>query len=51
MFWWSVRNISTKGLQNRRSLGYARDDKGKRNGSMESGCGTEAFFVINRALP
>ncbi|MDT7816018.1 MAG: hypothetical protein QOJ42_5934 [Acidobacteriaceae bacterium] len=30
---------------NCRSLGFARDDKGKGNGSIESGCWTEAFFI------
>jgi hypothetical protein len=36
------KNISTKGPRNRRSLGFARDDKGKGNGSIEGGCRTEA---------
>jgi hypothetical protein len=27
--------------------GYARDDKGKDNGSIKSGCRTEAFFKSN----
>jgi hypothetical protein len=31
--------------RNRRSLGFARDDKGKGKGSIESGCWTEAFFI------
>jgi hypothetical protein len=39
------KNISTKGPRNRRSLGLARDDKGKGNGSIESGCRTGAFFI------
>jgi hypothetical protein len=38
------KNISRKGPRNRRSLGFARDDKGKGNGFIESGCWTEAFF-------
>jgi hypothetical protein len=38
------KNISTKGPRNCRSLGFARDDKGKGDGSMESGCGTEGVF-------
>jgi hypothetical protein len=37
-------SVSTKGPQNCRSLGFARDDKGKGKGSVESGCRTEAFF-------
>ena len=32
--------------ENRRSLGFARDDKGKGNGSIEIGGWTEAFFII-----
>jgi hypothetical protein len=39
------RNISTKDPLNRRSLGFARDDKGEGNGSIKSGCRTEAFFI------
>ena len=39
------KNISRKGPRNRRSLGCARDDKGKGNGSIESSCWTEAFFI------
>jgi hypothetical protein len=39
------KNISTKGPLNCRFLGFARDDKGKGNGSIESGCWTEAFFI------
>jgi hypothetical protein len=39
------KNISTKGPRNRRSLGFARDDKGNGYGSVESGCWTEAFFI------
>jgi len=35
--------ISKKGPRNCRSLGFARDDKGKGNGSMDSGGCTEAF--------
>ena len=31
------------GGKNCRSLGFARDDKGKGDGSIESGCWTEAF--------
>jgi hypothetical protein len=38
-------HASRKGPQNCRSLGFARDDKGKGNGSVESGCCTEAFFI------
>ena len=37
--------VSTKGPLNRRSLGFARDDKGKGNRFMESGCRTAAFFI------
>src|SRR5882757_7474750 len=42
--------MSTKGPQNCRSLGFAgpsntRDDKGKGNGSIESSCRTETFFI------
>jgi hypothetical protein len=33
-----LKNISTKGPLNCRSLGFARDDKGKGDGCMESGC-------------
>ena len=39
------KNISKKGPRNCRSLGFARDDKGKGNGSIDSGCWTEAFFI------
>jgi len=39
------KNIPTKGPRNRRSLGFARDDKGRGNGSIESSCRTEAFFI------
>jgi hypothetical protein len=39
------KNISTKGPQNCRSLGFARDDKGKGDGSIENGCWTETFFI------
>ena len=34
------KNISTKGPLNCRSLGFARDDKGKGDGSIERGCWT-----------
>jgi hypothetical protein len=40
-------NTSTKGPQNCRSLGFARDDKGKGNGCIESGGWTEAFFITS----
>ena len=40
------KNISRKGPRNRRSLGFARDDKGKGNGSIESSCWTEAFLIV-----
>ena len=33
------------GGKNCRSLGFARDDKGKGDRSVESGCRTEAFFI------
>jgi hypothetical protein len=36
--------ISMRVPRNCRSLGFARDDKGKRSGSIESGCQTEVFF-------
>jgi len=39
-----VENISRTGPQNRRSLGFARDDKGDGDISMESGCWTEGAF-------
>ncbi len=39
------KNISRKGPRNCRSLGFARDDKGKGDGSIKSGCWTEAFFI------
>jgi hypothetical protein len=39
------KNIPTKGPQNRRSLGIARDDKGKGGGSVECGCWIEAFLT------
>ncbi|MDX6462883.1 MAG: hypothetical protein QOH35_107 [Acidobacteriaceae bacterium] len=41
----NFENISMKGPQNRRSLGCARDDKGKGSVSIESGCRTEAFSI------
>ena len=44
-----LKNISTRGPRNCRSLGYARDDKGKGNGLIESGCWTEAFFSLGGA--
>ena len=31
--------------KNCRSLGFARDDKGKGDGALESGCRTESFFI------
>jgi hypothetical protein len=37
------KNISTKGPRNCRSLGYARDDKGKGHRSIEGGCWTRRF--------
>jgi hypothetical protein len=39
------KNISKKGPRNCRSLGFARDDKGKGDASMESGCWTEGVFI------
>jgi hypothetical protein len=36
-----------RGKENRRSLGFARDDKGKGNGCIIIGCQTEAFFKSN----
>jgi hypothetical protein len=33
-----LKNISRRGPRNRRSLGYARDDKGDGHASMEGGC-------------
>ena len=41
MFRVRVENLSRKGPQNRRSLGFARDDKGKGCGYMESSGWTE----------
>jgi hypothetical protein len=38
---------SVRGKENRRSLGFARDDKGKGNGCIKIGCRTEAFFKSN----
>ena len=38
--------LSMKGPRNCRSLGFARDDKGKGNGSMKGGCRTDAFCFI-----
>jgi hypothetical protein len=38
------KNISRKGPRNCRSLGCARDDKGKGNASMESGCWTKCVL-------
>jgi hypothetical protein len=37
-----MENISRKGPLNRRSLGFARDDKGEGKRPMESGCRTQA---------
>jgi hypothetical protein len=37
-------SVSTSGPRDCRSLGFARDDKGEGNGSLESGCRTEAVF-------
>jgi hypothetical protein len=39
------KNISKTGPRNCRSLGFARDDKGEGDGSIQSGCWTEAFFI------
>ena len=42
------KNISTKGPRNAdpsATLRFGRDDKGEGNGSIKSGCGTEAFFI------
>jgi hypothetical protein len=39
------KSISTKGSLNRRSLDFARDDKGEGGASMESSCRMEAFFI------
>jgi hypothetical protein len=40
------KNISTKGPRNCRSLGFARDDKGKDNGCIKSGCWVEAITLV-----
>jgi hypothetical protein len=42
--WSRAKNISKKGPRNCRSLGRARDDKGKGDGYMEGGYWTKAFF-------
>jgi hypothetical protein len=34
----ATKHISKKGPQNRRSLGFARDDKGEDGDSIEGGC-------------
>jgi hypothetical protein len=39
------KNISRRGPLNRRSLGFARDDKGNRNASTEPGCWTEGALT------
>jgi len=39
------KNISTKGLGNRRSLRSGRDDKERVTVSIKRGCRTEAFFI------
>jgi hypothetical protein len=39
--------ISSGGPRNCRSLGYARDDKGKGEASMESGCRTEVDGILS----
>jgi hypothetical protein len=39
--------VSRRGPRNCRSLGFARDDKGKSDVSMESGCWTEAFLITS----
>jgi hypothetical protein len=46
------KNISRKGPRNCRSLGFARDDKGKGNRSIKSGCLlSEAALHGSAALP
>ena len=50
------KNISTKGPQNCRSLGFARDHKGKSDASLEGGCWTEATtlygaFALSFVIP
>jgi hypothetical protein len=42
-----LENISRRGPQNRRSLGFARDDKGESGVSIESGCSDGAWSVTN----
>jgi hypothetical protein len=42
------QNISRRGPQNRRSLGCARDDKGKGDASMKSGWRTQGVFHLFR---
>jgi hypothetical protein len=39
------KNISKKGPLNRRSLGFARDDKGDGDSSMKSSCWAEGAFL------
>src|ERR1700691_3080222 len=38
-------NISKRGPQNRRSLGFARDDKGNGRASKDSGCRSEGAYA------
>ncbi len=47
----STKTFPRKVRGNCRSLGFARDDKGKCNGSIGSGCWPEAFFItlVSRA--
>jgi hypothetical protein len=43
----SIEKHSTMGPRHRRSLRSGRDDKGKGNGCIESGCRTEAFLILD----
>ena len=46
MFRVRVENLSRKGPQNRRSLGFARDDKGKGDLSMVAAAEGEGGFIV-----
>jgi hypothetical protein len=46
----SVKNISKKGPQNRRSLGFARDDKKERFAKGKGSCCMESAVAKERAV-